>query len=124
MKRNAVVAVLASITLMVGADTSAASTQRRDCSKIHHTTETIARCHIYRAAKRYHQPNSDAVRVARCESGFRWFVSGHHQGLYQFLFSTYASTPYAGKNIYSPKWNSLAAMWMWAHGRRGEWQCQ
>ena len=101
-----------------------AEAKRRDCAKIHHTTENIARCHIYRAAKKYDQPVRDAVRVARCESNFRWWISGHHQGMYQFLYSTWATTPYAKKSPHSAKWNSLAAMWMWAHGRRGEWACR
>ena len=73
----------------------------------------------------HHQPYGDAVRVCRCESGFDPFneYAGHY-GLFQFLGSTFATTPYRNKNIWSPKWNSLAAMWMWKVGRRGEWACQ
>lgn len=44
-------------------------------------------------------------------------------GLYQFLTSTYASTPYgkAGFSIYSAYAQSLAAGWMHANGRGREW---
>jgi len=44
-------------------------------------------------------------------------------GLYQFLTSTYASTPFgrAGFSIFSPYAQSLAAGWMHAHGRGCEW---
>lgn len=44
-------------------------------------------------------------------------------GLYQFLTSTFASTPYgkAGMSIWSPCAQSLAAGWMHENGRGGEW---
>lgn len=44
-------------------------------------------------------------------------------GLYQFLTSTFASTPYgaAGMSIWSPCAQSLAAGWMHEVGRGGEW---
>jgi hypothetical protein len=44
-------------------------------------------------------------------------------GLYQFLTSTFASTPYgkAGMSIWSPCASSLAAGWMHENGRGGEW---
>lgn len=81
---------------------------------------------IVKAARRYGQPVEDALRVARCESS----LDPHneylgHLGVFQFLYpGTWDTTPYAGKDVYSAKWNSLAAMWMWSHGRRSEWQCQ
>lgn len=44
-------------------------------------------------------------------------------GLYQFLTSTFASTPYgkAGTSIWSPCASSLAAGWMHQNGRGREW---
>jgi hypothetical protein len=45
----------------------------------------------------------------------------HATGLYQFLPSTYASTPFGGFSIYNPLAQALAAGWMHAHGRGGEW---
>lgn len=81
---------------------------------------------IKRAALHHKQSFTDMLRVARCESGSNPYPLGLevHYGLFQFLTSTFASTPYAAKSITSAKWNSLAAAWMWKVGRRGEWQCQ
>jgi len=45
-------------------------------------------------------------------------------GLFQFLPGTFRSTPYGGSSIWSPYANALAAGWMQAHGRGGEWVCQ
>jgi hypothetical protein len=44
-------------------------------------------------------------------------------GLYQFLTSTFASTPYgkAGFSIWDPCASSLAAGWMHQNGRGREW---
>lgn len=45
-------------------------------------------------------------------------------GLFQFLPSTFASTPFGRFSIWSPYANALAAGWMHAHGRGGEWECR
>jgi len=45
----------------------------------------------------------------------------HATGLYQFLPSTFASTPFGRFSIYNPLAQALAAGWMHAHGRGGEW---
>jgi SLT domain-containing protein len=66
-------------------------------------------------------------RKARCESGLntRSVNSGSSaSGLFQFLPSTWNSTPYAGFSIFDPFANALAAGWMHAHGRGGEWVCR
>lgn len=88
-------------------------------------------CWIEKAAKKYGQSLADAIRVARCESGLdpgqvngESVGSEHASGLFQFLPSTWQTTPYRTRNIFNPKWNSLAAMYMWSVGRRGEWVCQ
>lgn len=52
------------------------------------------------------------------------FAKNRHStasGLYQFLTSTWASTPYSGTSIWSPCASSLAAGWMHQNGRGGEW---
>jgi hypothetical protein len=92
---------------------------RKQCSQTR-----VVPC-IRRAALRHGQPYADALRVARCESSLDPYneYAGHY-GLYQFLGSTWATTPYGFRWIYSAKWQALAAMWMWAHGRRGEWACR
>ena len=46
-------------------------------------------------------------------------------GLYQFIPSTWSSTPYAGFSVFSPYANALAAGWMMGPaGRAGEWSCR
>lgn len=67
-------------------------------------------------------------RKARCETGGTFDPHAHNQsgasGLYQFMPSTFASTPYARLSIWSPYASALAAGWMHEHGRGGEWTCQ
>ncbi len=69
---------------------------------------------IREAAAFYRQPLTDAIRVARCESGFDPHNSyTGHLGLFQFLYpGTWNTTPYRDHDVYSAKWNALAAMWM------------
>ncbi len=83
---------------------------------------------IYAAADRYGQSREDMLRVARCESGLNPRAVGpapyYASGLFQFLRSTWASTPYANEDIFDPVANANAAGWMWSAGRRNEWVCQ
>jgi hypothetical protein len=82
---------------------------------------------IYAAADRYGQSRADMLRVARCESGLDpTEVTPPHDasGLFQFLPSTWATTPYADQDVFDPVANANAAGWMWSVGRRGEWACQ
>jgi hypothetical protein len=63
---------------------------------------------------------------AQCESSLSPLsrnLSGA-SGLFQFLPSTWATTPYRSFSIWSPYANALAAGWMHEHGRGGEWVCQ
>lgn len=78
------------------------------------------------AALRYGQNPEDMLRVATCESGLDPGIvgSGIYHGLFQFVPSTFAGTPYGDQNIYDPYANANAAAWMWSQGRRGEWVCQ
>jgi len=66
-------------------------------------------------------------RKARCETGGTFSPRAHNasgaSGLFQFLPGTFASTPYARESIWSPYANAMAAGWMHAHGRGGEWDC-
>lgn len=93
---------------------------RKQCSQTR-----VVPC-IRRAALHWRQPFTDALRVARCESTLNPYAVGFgiHHGLYQFLESTWQTTRYRLRWVYSAKWNALAAMSMWAAGRRGEWECQ
>jgi uncharacterized protein YraI len=81
---------------------------------------------IYDAADRYDQSRSAMLRVAECESNLDPYAvnpSGSY-GLFQFIRSTWKSTPYGDKDIFDPKANANAAGWMWAQGRKSEWVCQ
>ncbi len=81
---------------------------------------------IYAAADRYGQDREDMLRVARCESNLDPYAvnpSGSY-GLFQFIRSTWESTPYRDEDIFDPRANSMAAGWMWAEGRRSEWVCK
>ncbi|MDQ3654123.1 MAG: SH3 domain-containing protein [Chloroflexota bacterium] len=82
---------------------------------------------IYAAADQYGQSREDMLRVARCESNLdpsAVNASSNASGLFQFLPSTWATTPYADQDIFDPVANAEAAGWMWANGRRNEWVCQ
>lgn len=82
---------------------------------------------INQAAAAYGQNADDMVRVARCESSLNPRAvggGGQWHGLFQFVPSTFAGTPYGGQDIYDPWANSHAAAWMWAEGRKSEWVCQ
>ena len=67
-------------------------------------------------------------RKAKCETGGTFSATSYNpsgaSGLFQFLGSTWESTPYARFSVWSPYANALAAGWMHAHGRGGEWACQ
>lgn len=81
---------------------------------------------IYAAAAEFGLDGAEMVRIARCESNLDPYnVTPPYSatGLFQFLPSTWASTPYADDNIFDPALNAQAAAWMWTHGRRNEWEC-
>jgi len=82
---------------------------------------------IYAAAAQYGQDPEAMLRVARCESNLDPNAvngPGDTHGLFQFLPSTWAGTPYGHHSIYDPWANAHAAAWMWSEGRRNEWVCQ
>ena len=72
--------------------------------------------------------NGDTLwRKAVCESRLNpnaRNLSSAATGLFQFLPSTWRSTPYGRFDIYSPYASALAAGWMHQHGRGGEWVCR
>lgn len=67
-------------------------------------------------------------RKADCETGGTFDPKAHNpsgaSGLFQFLGSTWRSTPYARFSVWSPYANALAAGWMHEQGRGGEWACR
>jgi len=92
-----------------------------------HNSEQEILGFISAAAKKYGQSESAMVRVARCESVLDPCAvnrSGPYYGLFQFLKSTWSSTPYGDRDIFDPEAQALAAGWMWHEGRKNEWACQ
>lgn len=65
-------------------------------------------------------------RKASCESHLWRYARNPSgaSGLFQFLPSTWASTPFGRYSVFDPYANALAAGWMHVHGRGGEWVCQ
>ena len=91
------------------------------------TTEDEIIAIIREAARAFAQPEEDLLRVGRCESNLDPRAvnpDGPYFGLFQFLRSTWASTPFADRDIFDPVANAQAAAWMWQQGRRQEWACQ
>ena len=81
---------------------------------------------ITEAANRYGQNPAAMLAVARCESGLNpnaYNARSGASGLFQFLPSTWRTTPYAGYSIFDAWASANAAAWMWSVGRRGEWVC-
>ena len=70
-------------------------------------------------------PPSERTLDARARNASPVWNGEHATGLLQFLPSTFASTPFAGMDIYSPYANALAAGWMiGVAGRSNEWACR
>lgn len=82
---------------------------------------------IQAAARKYGQNAKDMERVARCESVLDPCAvnkAGPWYGLFQYLKSTWRSTPYGNESIWDPEAQSLATAWMWKEGRKNEWACK
>lgn len=82
---------------------------------------------IYAAADKYGQPRADMLRVAQCESVLDPNAvnsSSGASGLFQFMPSTFAFTPFADQDIFDPVVSANAAGWMWDNGMRNHWVCQ
>jgi len=82
------------------------------------------------AAARWSVSGAVLRRKAWCESRMNPMAVGRAPvgreralGLFQFLPSTWRTTPYRGRWIFSARYSSLAAAWMHRVGRGGEWAC-
>lgn len=68
------------------------------------------------------------LNIPTCESGWdpsEVEPSSEASGLYQFEPATWATTPYARKSVFSARWNSLAASWLYEKDGGGrEWECK
>jgi hypothetical protein len=68
-----------------------------------------------------------ALRVANCESHYNPYAvnsSSGASGLFQFLPSTWARSPYAGQSVFDPKANAQAAAWLYQRSGPGQWSCK
>jgi hypothetical protein len=68
-----------------------------------------------------------AMNVAYCESRYHpnsVNSDSGASGLFQFLPSTWSGTPYASYSPFDPKYNALAAAWLYSHYGPGRWVCQ
>jgi soluble lytic murein transglycosylase-like protein len=68
-----------------------------------------------------------ALRVSQCESGFNpraVNVSSSAEGLFQFLPSTWAISPYAASSPFDPVANASAAAWLYSHAGPEQWACK
>jgi soluble lytic murein transglycosylase-like protein len=129
VRRTTAVATIAAACLIGLPDEAKSDCQTRACEQRvaakQCSQSRVVPC-IRRAALRYRVSYQMLLRKARCESNLNPYArnpSGS-SGLFQFLPSTWATTPYAGRSIWSARWNALAAGWMHAAGRGGEWVCQ
>jgi transglycosylase-like protein with SLT domain len=68
-----------------------------------------------------------AMNVAWCESRYHPNSVNSDSGaagLFQFLPSTWAFTPYATHSPFDPKYNALAAAWLYKRDGPSQWVCQ
>ena len=68
-----------------------------------------------------------AMNVAYCESRYHpnsVNSDSGASGLFQFLPSTWAFTPYAKYSPFDPKYNALAAAWLYQRDGPSQWVCQ
>ena len=69
------------------------------------------------------------IRKAGCETGGTFSPYAYNEGsgasgVFQFLRGTWRSTPLAAHSPFDPFASALAAAWMHARGRGGEWACR
>jgi hypothetical protein len=68
-----------------------------------------------------------AMRISRCESGYNRFAvnrSSGASGLFQFLPSTWAHSPFASRSPFDPAANAQAAAWLYKRSGPAAWQCK
>lgn len=68
-----------------------------------------------------------ALAIAKCESNYNPYAvnrSSGASGLFQFLPSTWARSPYASQSVFDPVANAKAAEWLYNRSGPGQWQCK
>lgn len=89
-----------------------------------HCERGIVKSCIHRAVIHRHLDYGQALYIAWRESRFDPLAKNSQStasGLYQFLTSTWAHTPYAAQSIWSAKWSSLAYAWAVSRGYASWW---
>jgi hypothetical protein len=123
------------LAVLAPASPPAEECRTRECSR----RVASARCSqrrtrscIHLAALRWNVSQAMLRRKASCETGGTfspYLVNStpvgleHAAGLFQFLPSTWGSTPYRRHWIFSARYSALAAGWMHHVGRGIEWAC-
>lgn len=67
-----------------------------------------------------------ALRVAKCESNYNPYAvnrSSGASGLFQFLPSTWAGSPYHAQSVFDPTANATAAAWLYHRDGPSQWVC-
>ena len=67
-----------------------------------------------------------ALKVAKCESNYNPYAvnrSSGASGLFQFLPSTWALSPYHAQSVFDPSANAHAAAWLYQRSGPGQWVC-
>lgn len=130
MTRTLSLAAAVVLTVLAAATTPAvAGCQTRACEERvaakQCSQKRVVPC-IRRAALRWRVDFQMLLRKARCESKLDPYAQNPSgsSGLFQFLPSTWATTPYRRRSIWRAKWNALAAAWAHSVGRGGEWVCE
>jgi hypothetical protein len=94
---------------------------KKQCSSLR-----FNRC-LDRASLTYRIPEAKSwlYRVSWCESRWQQFArnASGSTSYFQFLPSTWATTRYRFRWIYSPRFQALAAAEMYRAGRASEWVC-
>ena len=137
-RRGLVGGAAATLLTAIGAYPSAAGPRGGDRgdAAMPRRVETEAKCrressakvrrYIRAAAKRYDQPYKKLLCVAQCESSLDNCAvnrGGKTYGLFQYLNSTWKTTPYKKKSVFDAKANAYATAWMWKEGNENQWDC-
>jgi len=67
-----------------------------------------------------------ALKIAKCESNYNPYAvnrSSGASGLFQFLPSTWAASPYHAQSVFDPSANAHAAAWLYQHAGPNQWSC-
>jgi LysM repeat protein len=68
-----------------------------------------------------------AMRIAACESHYNPNAvnrGSNASGLFQFLPSTWAASPYGGSSVFDANANAQAAAWLYRTAGPSQWQCR